>query len=104
MKMTEATYQKLKADIHAVIMYRGQAVDSIGIVYDCLTPGLLWNAFGTAHINRCYEEHPQIERDGRCLDHTGEHFYDLIYKVEDLDDSHVNTAFRRMIKEWKVAA
>lgn len=104
MKMTEATYQKLKTDIHAVFAHQYSGIDDISFLYGRLLPMDMWRAFDFAHINRCYEEHPQITRDGRCLDHTGEHFHDLIYKVEDLDDSHVRTAFRRMIKEWEQGA
>lgn len=96
MKMSDATYQKLKTDLFAVIEADDSATD-----WQNVTMGYMWDAFNQAHIERYYESHHLIARNGpRTLPYTGEHLYDLIYKAEDLDDANVETAFRRMIREW----
>lgn len=105
MKMSRPTYSKLKSSMHEVLVHNGKAVDAVSPDYDSLTMANMWTLFNHAHLNTRYldSEHPHFARNGRAVEFTGEHLYDLVYHEEDLNDDHIETAFRQMIREWQTA-
>jgi hypothetical protein len=101
MKMTTATYDMLKDDMHTMLVHLGKAVDAISPAYDTLTMRNMWSLFNQAHIQRRNDRHPNIEANGgRCLERNDTDFYKLCYDHEDLNDASIETAFRQMIREW----
>lgn len=99
MKMSKPLFDRLKSDCEAVVKHYGVTLESIKNYSD------IWAVFRTVCRHRSYDDRHYIFTDlghQRILEPThvfqthGKKYLDLFYKDEDLNDSHIETALKKI--------
>lgn len=97
MKMSPTLFASLKVDINAVFVHHG-------VDFTILSKEDVRVAFYKVMFDRQNDnDHPAFQKGRkRILSHMSEkRWLDQFYKDENLNDEHINTALRKILKELK---
>lgn len=106
MKMNQEVFDRLYSDIKEILVAVRdtglQPLPKSSVQADEPTLRDMWDVYQKSLIDRGNSDHPWFAADGvlpRVLEFTDQSPY-FLYNDEDLDDSHIETAFRAMQRKW----